>query len=62
MDTNWSLQQEFQLVLKHFIIQQIDKIRIIIKYLKIFKTAQTCFGSQGIRHQGDLYSAWLKLQ
>jgi len=29
---------------------------------KIFKIAATCFGSQGIQHQGALYSAWLKLQ
>jgi len=31
-------------------------------YYKIFKNASTCFGSQGIHHQGALYSAWLKLQ
>jgi len=34
----------------------------IIKYLKIFKIAPKYFGSQGIHHQGALYSAWLKLQ
>jgi len=27
---------------------------------KIFKIAPTCFGSQGIHHQGALYSTWLK--
>jgi len=31
-------------------------------YCKIFKIAPTCFGSQGIHHQGALYSAWLKLK
>ena len=30
--------------------------------IKIFKIAPTCFGSQGIHHDGALYSAWLKLQ
>ena len=36
-------------------IQFVDTIRIIIKYLKkIFKIAPTCFGSQGINHQGAL--------
>ena len=34
---------------------------MIIKYLNIFKIAPTYFGSQGIHHQGALYSAWLKL-
>jgi len=34
---------------------------IIIKYLKIFKIAPTCFESQGIHHQRALYSAWLKI-
>jgi hypothetical protein len=29
---------------------------------KIFKIAATCFGSQGIHHQGALYSAWLKIK
>jgi hypothetical protein len=29
---------------------------------KIFKNAPTYFGSQGIHHQGAVYSAWLKLQ
>jgi len=28
----------------------------------MFKFSSTCFGSQGIRHQGALYSVWLKLQ
>jgi len=28
----------------------------------MFKIAPTCFGSQGIHHQGTLYSVWLKLQ
>jgi len=42
-------------------ISIVDTIIIITKYLKIFKIAPTCFGSQGIRHQGALYSAWLKL-
>ena len=32
-----------------------------LKYLKIFKIAPTCFGSQGFHHQGALYIAWLKL-
>jgi len=27
----------------------------------MFKIVPTCFGSQGIRNQGALYSAWLKL-
>jgi hypothetical protein len=27
---------------------------------KIFKSAPTCFESQRIHHQGNLYSAWLK--
>jgi len=31
-------------------------------YYKIYKIAQKRFGSQGIHHQGALYSAWLKLQ
>jgi len=35
-------------------IQFVDKIRIIIKYLKIFKIVPTCFGSQGIHHQGAI--------
>jgi len=43
-------------------IQFVDKIRNIIKYFKMFKIAPTCFGSQGIHHQGALYSVWLKLQ
>jgi hypothetical protein len=43
------------------IYNYVDTIRVIIKYLKIFKIAPTCFGSQGIHHQGALYSAWLKL-
>jgi len=43
-------------------IQFVDKIRIIIKYLKIFKIAPTCFGSQWIHHRGAFYSVWLKLQ
>jgi len=54
-----------QLRLKHFIIQQMHKCiirRYNQNYYKIFKIAPTCFGSQGIRHQGALYSAWLKLQ
>jgi len=38
-------------------IQFVDTIRIIIKYLKIFKNAPTYFGSQGIHHQGALYRA-----
>jgi len=33
----------------------VDTIRIIIKYLKIFKIAPTCFRLQEIHHQG----AWL---
>jgi len=37
-------------------------VRIIVKYLKIFKIAPACFKSQGIHHQGALYSAFLKLQ
>jgi len=28
--------------------------------MKTFKIAPTFFGSQGIHHQGALYSAWLK--
>jgi len=28
----------------------------------VFKITPTCFGSQGIHHQGALHSAWLKLQ
>jgi len=32
------------------------------KIFEMFKIASTCFGSQGIHHQGALYSAWLKLQ
>jgi hypothetical protein len=51
--------------LKHFIIQQMHKYiihRYNYNYYKIFKIAPTCFGSQGIHHQGALYSAWLKLQ
>ena len=35
--------------------------RIIIKYLRIFKTAPISFGSQGIHQQGALYSAWLMM-
>ena len=38
------------------------RLELYIKYLKIFKIAPTCFGSQGFYHQGALYSAWLKLQ
>jgi hypothetical protein len=52
-------------LLKHFIIQQLHKYiirRYNYNYYKIFKTAPTCFGSQGIHHRGTLYSAWLKLQ
>ena len=53
------------LVLKHpqlpFLPQCQQPIRIIIKYLKIFNITPTCFGSQGIHHQGALYNAWLKL-
>ena len=30
-----------------------------MKYLNIFKITITCFGSQGIHHQGAFYSAWL---
>ena len=37
-------------------------IRIIMKYLKIFKIAPTYFGSQGINREGALYGAWPKLQ
>ena len=44
------------------IYNYVDTVRIIIKYLKIFKIVPTCFGSQRIHHQGALYSAWLKLQ
>ena len=40
----------------------VDTIGIIIKHLKIFKIAPTCFASQGIHHQGALCSAWLKFQ
>ena len=29
-------------------------------YYKLFKIAPTCFGSQGIHHQGVLCRAWLK--
>jgi len=50
--------------LKDFIIQQMHKYiirRYNKNYYKIFKIAP-CFGSQGIHHQGALYSAWLKLQ
>jgi len=35
-------------------IQFVDTIRVIIKYLKIFKSAPICFGSQGIHHQAAL--------
>jgi len=35
------------------------KVKIVMKYLKMLPT---CFGSQGIHHQGALYSAWPKLQ
>jgi len=48
--------------LKHFIIQQMHKYVIrrynynYYKIFKIFKIALTCFGSQGIHHQGTLYS------
>ena len=54
--------------LKHFIIQQMHKYIIrrynynYYKIFKIFNIAPTCFGSQGIHHQGALYSVWLKLQ
>jgi len=56
---------EVQELLKHFIIQQIHNYiihRYNYIYYEIFKIAPTCFGSQGIHHQGALYSAWLKLQ
>ena len=36
--------------------------RQTVKHLKIFKIAPTYLKSQGIHHQGALYSAWLKLQ
>jgi len=48
---------------KHIIIQQMHKYiicRYNENYYKTFKIAPTCFGSQGIHHQGALYSAWLK--
>ena len=51
-------------LLKHFIIQQMHKNiirRYNYSYYEIFKIAPTCFRSQGIHHQGALYSAWLKL-
>jgi hypothetical protein len=46
--------------LKHFIIQQMHKYiirRYNWNYYNIFKIAPTYFGSQGIHHQGALYSA-----
>jgi len=57
--------QKYSSTLKHFIIQQMHKYiirRYNYTYYKIFKIAPTCFGSQGIHHQGAWYSAWLKLQ
>jgi len=40
-----------------------SKIQLeLYKIFKIFKIVPTCFGLQGIHHQGALYSAWLKLQ
>jgi len=44
------------------VAQFVDKIRIIVKYIKIFKIFPTYFGSQVIHHQGSLHNAWLKLQ
>ena len=44
-------------LLKHFIIHQMHKYiirRYNQNYYKIFKIAPTCFGSQGIHHQGTL--------
>jgi len=51
-------------LLKHFIIQQMHKyiIRGYNYIIKYFKIVPTCFRSQGIHHEGALYSAWLKLQ
>jgi len=42
-----------------FIIQQMHKYiirRYNLNYYKIFQIAPTCFGSQGIHHQGPLYT------
>ena len=38
-----------------------DRVGVMAAYSdRLFKSAPTCFGSQRIRHQGALYSAWLK--
>ena len=49
---------------KHFVIQLMHQY-IIHRHnsnYEIFKNAPSIFGSQGIHHQGALYSTWLKLQ
>jgi len=49
---------------KHFIVQLMQQY-IFRRYIwndKIRKIASPCFGSQRIRHQGALYSSWLKVQ
>ena len=49
--------QHFNMQLMHTTLKNVE----LLKYLKISKTAPTCFGLQGNRHQGATFSTQLKI-